>query len=362
MTTKLQRTPLYDACVKAGGKMVDFHGWELPVQFEGIIAEHKAVRENIGMFDVSHMGQIMVEGKDAYKFLQMINTNNIKNVPGQGVYSHLPNEKGGVIDDVVVFCLEEEKFLVVVNSATTEKDLAWFNKQAAPYSVKITDLSSEYGMVAVQGPQAIELVEKLAEGIGEIPRFGIMEKVLFGSLCFISRTGYTGEDGVEVMAPFSTIEKVWDFFMEEGKEYGLKPCGLGSRDVLRLEAGYLLYGSDIDDDHTPYEAGFGWVVKLNKEENFTAKEIYVKQKAEGVKRKLTKFRLSGAGVPRPGCSVLYKGAKIGTLTSGTYSPLFKGICEGYVNQILPEGEAAEIENNGRKMPAEVVKGFYKNRV
>lgn len=362
MPDNLQRTPLYNACVKAGGRMVDFHGWELPVQFAGVIAEHKAVREAIGMFDVSHMGQILVEGKDAYSFLQSVNTNNIKNEPGKGVYSHVTNDKGGVVDDVVVFCFEQDKFMVVVNSATTEKDYKWFESHAGKFNVTLQNISADYGMVAVQGLLAMELIKKIDEEALELPRFGIKEKVLFGALCYISRTGYTGEDGVEIMAPLSAIEKVWNYCLEEGAEFGIAPCGLGSRDVLRLEAGYLLYGSDIDDDHTSYEADYGWVVKLKKAESFTAKDILAKQKEEGVKRKLTRIQLTGAGVPRPGCGIFKDGKQIGTLTSGTYSPLFKGICEGYVSPVLNEGDEVEIDNNGRRMPGKTVKAFYKNRV
>ncbi|WP_428897062.1 aminomethyltransferase [Parelusimicrobium proximum] len=362
MSNNLLRTPLFDAAVKAGGKMVDFHGWELAVQFAGIIAEHTAVRNKAGMFDVSHMGEVWVEGPDAHKFLQTITSNNVKDTEGLGTYTHIINERGGVIDDVIAFCLKKDKFMVVVNSATSDKDFAWFEKMSAGFNVTLKNVSADYGMVAVQGPNAIAVAAKLEPKVSDMPRFGIIETELFGKTSYITRTGYTGEDGVEIMTPADTIEKVWDFCLENGKEEGLVPAGLGVRDVLRLEAGYLLYGSDIDDDHNSYEAANGWVVKLTKEENFTAKDILAKVKADGVSRKLTKFQLTGAGVPRPGNAVLYKGEKIGELTSGTYSPVYKGIGMGYISPVLGEGEEVEIENGGRKMPAKVVKGFYTNKV
>ncbi|WP_424245004.1 aminomethyltransferase [Elusimicrobium posterum] len=353
----LQRTPLYDGCVAAGGKMVDFHGWELPIQFEGIIAEHKAVRESAGMFDVSHMGQFVLEGPDAHDFLQYTTSNNIKDTLGAGTYTHVLRPTGGVVDDVIAFALEEEKYIIVVNSATTHKDFEWFNAQTKGFDVTLEDVSMEYGMIALQGPKAIEIAHELSEDIEALPRFHILEEVLFGQICYITRTGYTGEDGIEVMAPHKAIKDIWNLLIERG----VKPCGLGSRDVLRLEAGYLLYGNDIDDNHTSYEANSGWVVKLNKLD-FIGKDVLLKQKEEGVKEKLTSFRLTGPGVPREGNKVFYNGEAVGHLTSGTFSPLFKGIGKGYINVMLEEGAEVEIESGSRRMPAVVVKGFYKNRV
>jgi len=356
------RTPLYNACVKAGGKMTDFHGWELPVQFSGILAEYGAVRNALGVFDVSHMGRFFIDGKNAHKFLQTICCNALKNEPGAGTYSHVLNENGGVIDDIIAFCLAQDKFLVVVNSATKEKDFNWFNSRAKNFDVKITDRSVDLGMLAVQGPKALEVVGGLAENIKNLKRFHIEEKTLFASSCYITRTGYTGEDGVEIMAPPPVIEKVWDFFLSEGKKYGVLPCGLGARDVLRLEACYLLYGADMDETRTPYEASCPWVVKLNKAENFIGKAALIKQKAEGVKEKLFYFHLLGAGVPREGNLIFYGGKQAGKLTSGTYSPVLKGICCGYAPANLGEGAEVEIDNNGRRMKAVAVKKFRDNKV
>ena len=356
--TELKKTPLASRCESAGGKMVDFHGWLLPVQFDGIIAEHKAVREAAGMFDVSHMGQIFVEGKDAWPFLQYINCNNIKNAPAAGTYSHILTEKGTIIDDAISFCLTPEKFLVVVNAACISEDFAWFQKQAAKFDVSVRNESASWGMIAVQGPLALEKVSNLISDVVDLPRFHIKEIELFGAKGYVTRTGYTGEDGVEIMLPAEKIGGLWDALLP----LGVKPCGLGARDVLRLEAGYLLNGADADQTRTPYEANCGWVVKLAKE-NFVGKDALAAQKEQGLKQKLTAFVLKSPGVPRAECKVYSGAEEIGVLTSGTYSPLFKGIAVGYARADVPVGSEVEIEIHGKRAKAEVVKTpFYKNRV
>ncbi len=357
-TENLKKTPLCVACEAAGGKMVDFHGWLLPVQFDSILAEHKAVREAAGMFDVSHMGQVWVEGKDAWKFLQYVNTNIIKRTPFKGTYSHLVNEKGHIIDDAISFALSPEKYLVVVNAACIDIDVAWFKKQAAGFDVKITNDSENWGMIALQGPKALEYAAALIPGVQDMERFTIKEIELFGAKGYVTRTGYTGEDGVEIMLPPAQIVSLWDSL----KTAGVKPCGLGARDVLRLEAGYLLNGVDATGTQTPYEAGCGWVVKLDKEK-FIGQQVLSAQKVAGLKRKLTGFMLTVPGVPREGCKIFKDGKEKGYVTSGTFSPLFKGIAVGYADTDLQEGDAVEIEIHGRKLPAKKVKTpFYQNRV
>ncbi|NLO92299.1 MAG: glycine cleavage system aminomethyltransferase GcvT [Elusimicrobia bacterium] len=358
-TETLRRTPLYEQMLKQGGKMVDFHGWELPVQFGGIIEEHKAVRNACGMFDVSHMGQIFVDGPQAHAFLQKVNANDIKDLPGRGVYSHVLNEKGGLVDDVIAFCRAKDSFLVVVNSATTDKDFAWFRKQAAGMDVKLQNKSDDYAMLAVQGPQAVEILESLFPGTKQTPRFGIMETKWQGQHVFLTRTGYTGEDGAEVMLAPALSASLWDALLAKG----VKPCGLGSRDVLRLEAGYLLYGQDVDDDHTSYEANYGWVVKLKKD-SFIGKPVVEAQKRDGIKTKLTGFVLTQGGVPRPGCGIYRGGVKIGSLNSATFSPFVgKGIGVGYVPPDLKEGDPVEIEIHSRRIAAKVSRvPFYNNKV
>ena len=338
--------------------MVDFHGWYLPVQFNSIIAEHKAVREKAGMFDVSHMGQVFVQGPEAWQFLQYVNTNHIKNTPSCGTYSHITDEQGRIIDDAISFCLTAEKFLVVVNAACIDTDMAWFEKHAAKFNVQITNASADWAMIALQGPEAMAQAEKLIPEVMQMPRFTIQEVELFGAQGYVTRTGYTGEDGVEIMLPAQEIVKAWDALWQAG----VTPCGLGARDVLRLEAGYLLNGVDAEGTQTPYEVGCGWVVKLMKDD-FVGKAALEAQKAAGVPQRLSGFVLTGAGVPRGGCKIFKDGAQIGYLTSGTYSPLFKGIGVGYAPTDLPEGAEVEIEVHGRKIAARKVKTpFYKNRV
>lgn len=358
-----QRTALFEKMLQAGGKMVDFHGWELPVQFSGIPKEHAAVRNNCGLFDVSHMGQVFIEGPDAYKFVEYINTNRIKNVEGAGVYSHILTEDGGIIDDAITFCLKETtKFLIVVNAGTRDKDFAWFNKQAANFNVKLNDESDEYQMVALQGPKAAELMKEIFPSAFGLARFNIMTVNYADREVLISRTGYTGEDGFEIAADAQTMLNLWDVLFDKGEKYGLLPCGLGVRDVLRLESGYLLYGEDIDESRTPYEAACAWVVKLQKEA-FIGKEALIKKKEAGFAQKLTGLILKDRGIARPGCKVFLGGEEIGSLTSATYSPsLAKSIGWGYLKNGTEPGTEVEVEIRGNKAKAEIVKPpFYSKK-
>jgi aminomethyltransferase len=339
---------------KAGGKMVDFHGWELPIEFSGILKEHEAVRKSAGIFDVSHMGQVFVTGADAFKLLQRTNANDLrKATPGKGVYSHVTNENAGLVDDIIAFCLAPDRYLVIVNATTSTKDYEWFKSQAVKMHVKVENKSDDFSMVAVQGPNVPKMFEVFAPEALKLPRFGIVEKDLFGEHCYISRTGYTGEDGFEVTAPHKVIEQVWAKMMELGKPYGIVPCGLGARDTLRLESGYLLYGQDVDDFHTTYETGYGWVVSLDKGD-FIGRPVLADQKANGVKRRLTGLTLTG-GVPRSGCKIFMDGKQVGELNSATYSPtLKKGIGVGYVvPPNLKPGTQLEVEIRGRLVKAEV---------
>lgn len=353
-TATIRRTTLNETMRQAGGKMVDFHGWELPIEFSGILKEHEAVRKSAGIFDVSHMGQVFVTGPDAFALLQKTNANDLrKATPGQGVYSHVTNERAGLVDDIIAFCLAPERYLVIVNATTSTKDYEWFKKQAAGMNVKVENKSDDFSMIAIQGPNVPKMFDAFAPEALKLPRFGIVEKDLFGEHCYVSRTGYTGEDGFEVTAPHSIIVKLWNHMLELGKPYGLIPCGLGCRDTLRLESGYLLYGSDVDDEHTTYESGYGWVVKLDKGE-FIGRSILADQKANGVKRRLTGLTLTG-GVPRPGCKIFMDGKEVGELNSATYSPtLKKGIGVGYVTPPnLKPGTPLEVEIRGRRVKAEV---------
>jgi aminomethyltransferase len=359
MTTSAaaRRTALYESHKRLGGKIVDFHGWELPVQYESIMKEHEAVRNRCGLFDVSHMGQVFVSGPQALAFLQKVNANDIARiVPGKAIYSHLPNPAGGVVDDVIVSCLAANRYLVVVNAATADKDFAWFQKQAKGLDVALENRSEHYGMIAVQGPKAAALISLLAPRAAALPRFGALELELYGQPSFITRTGYTGEDGVEFIVPNEIVVRVWEDLLAQGQSYGAAPCGLGARDVLRLEAGYLLYGQDLDDEHSTFEANYGWVVKLDKGD-FIGKAALVKQKAEGLKRKLTGVRLLERGVPRAGAPVLVDGREAGKFCSATFSPsLQAGIGVGYLDRPeLAPGTKCAVVLYGREVPAEVVK-------
>lgn len=362
-STLARRTALFESHKRLGGRIVDFHGWELPVQYESIIKEHEAVRHRCGLFDVSHMGQVFAAGRDALAFLQKVNANDISKIgPGKAIYSHLPNENGGVVDDVIVSCLAKDRYLVVVNAATADKDFAWFQKHAKGMDVSLDNKSEHYGMIAVQGPKAAELVELIAPAAVKLPRFGALELELYGQPSIITRTGYTGEDGVEFIVPNEIVVRVWEDLLAQGRSLGAAPCGLGARDVLRLEAGYLLYGQDVDDEHSTYEANYGWVVKLDKGD-FVGKAALAAQKRDGVKRRLTGIKLLERGVPRHGTPVLIDGRQAGVLCSATFSPsLQAGVGVGYLDRPdLAPGTKAAVSLHGREVPAEVVKvPFYQS--
>ncbi len=353
-----KRTALYDEHKKAGARFTEFAGWEMPVLYAGIVKEHLAVRGQAGLFDISHMGQVFVKGKRALDFLQKICTNDIsKCAPGKAIYSHMCNERGGVVDDIFVYCLSGEEYLVVVNAATTDKDVRWMTMHNS-FGAELDDRSAELGMIALQGPAADAVAGKIFKDLPSrhaisMQKFGLHD-------VFICRTGYTGEDGFEFILPASASAEFWKSLMECGGGQGLIPCGLGARDTLRLEVGYPLYGLDIDDDHSPLEAGLNWVVKLAKAD-FVGKPVLEQQKSAGLKQKLTAFKLKDRGIPRHGSQIFCKGAETGVVTSGTFSPSLQiGIAVGY----LPAGAdgAVEIECHSKKVPAEIVSlPFYSHK-
>ncbi|MEK7388596.1 MAG: glycine cleavage system aminomethyltransferase GcvT [Elusimicrobiota bacterium] len=352
----LRRTPLHESHKALGGKLVDFHGWELPVQYESIIREHEATRHRCGLFDVSHMGQIFVTGPGSLDFLQKINANDISRIgPGQAIYSHVLNDQGGVVDDVIVSCLAKDRYLAVVNAATVESDLAWFQMHARGFNVRLDNRSDHFGMIAVQGPRAGEIVGLISPQAAGLARFGAVELDVYGQSAVITRTGYTGEDGFEFIVPEEILIRVWEDVLAQGRSFGAAPCGLGARDVLRLEAGYLLYGQDVDQDHSTFEANYSWVVKLDKGD-FIGKEALQKQKAAGITRRLTGVRLLERGVPRAGAAVFIDGRQAGTLCSATFSPsLQAGIGVGYLDRpALKAGTRCGVRLHGREVPAEIV--------
>lgn len=311
----------------------------MPIYYKDTKPEHLAVRNSVGIFDISHMGRVMVTGTDSERFLNHVITNDVSTLqPNAAQYSVMCNENGGIMDDFVHYRLENEKFLVVVNASNREKDHNWLVKNAKSFNVKIEDISDDVAMFAVQGPSAEKTLQKIStEDLSKIGRFKCGHSKLADVEVFLSRTGYTGEDGFEVFVWNASLAKpdnavrVWKAILEAGKTLGIKPCGLGARDTLRLEAGLCLYGNDIDENTTPLEAALGFVVKMQKD-RFIGKEVLLKQKAEGVKRKRVGIRMTERGIPRQGFEIHGEaGERIGSITSGTFSPLLNlGIGMGYV--------------------------------
>lgn len=363
----LKRTHLYEFhCQNA--KMEPFAGFEMPLWYKDIIPEHLAVRNNVGIFDVTHMGRSLIAGADAERFLNYVTTNNAAILtPLSAQYSTMCNELGGIKDDFVVSRLEKEKFLMVYNAANREKDYRWLIKNADRFRVKVEDVSDNVALFAVQGPKAEKTLQKIcSENLSQIARFKCGWTRLANVNVFLSRTGYTGEDGFEVFVWDSPLEKpdnavkVWNAVLRAGKEFGIEPCGLGARDTLRLEAGMCLYGNDIDENTTPLEAMISFVVKLEKDD-FIGKAALMKQKAEGVKRKRVGIRMLESGIPRQGFEVFKDEAKIGSVTSGTFSPLLEyGIAAAYVtSEHANAGEKVKVKIRERMVDGEIVKfPFY----
>lgn len=321
----VKKTALFGAHEKSGGKVIDFAGWALPVQYEGLISEHEAVRNKAGIFDVSHMGEVDVIGPEAFDFVQNLTTNDISVLQNnQVMYGLMCYPDGGVVDDLLTYKFDDQHFYLVINASNVDKDFQWMKDNKNNYNVELTNLSDQVSEVALQGPKAQEILQKLTDtNLDEVKFFFCKRDVnVAGINCLISRTGYTGEDGFEIYAANKDIETVWDKLMEAGKDLGLKPCGLGCRDTLRFEATLPLYGNEISKDISPLEAGLGIFVKLTKE-NFIGKDALVKQKAEGLKRKTVGFEMIDKGIPRHGYEAAVDGKVIGVVTTGYMSPTLK---------------------------------------
>ena len=360
--TREKRTPLYDEHVRLGAKIVPFGGWLMPVQYTSIREEHQAVRNNVGVFDISHMGELVVSGPGAAEWLNTILTNNVEKLDvGSGQYTFLLNPEAGVIDDLIVYRIEDEKFFLVVNAARTEEDFAWLSDhrpEPAPRTVRIEDQSESYAGLAIQGPKIGALFHALFGGEKELPgRNRIARFDLEGTPLLVALTGYTGEDGIEVFFAAEAASKVWNAVLGKGESLGIRPCGLGARDTLRLEMCYPLNGSDLSPQHNPIEAGLGFFVDLSKP-NFTGREKLLHDKEEGPSRRLVAFKMKGKSPPpRPHYRVFRSGAPVGELTSGTLSPsLNEGIGMAYLPTPAPKpGEEIEIEIRGQKFPAVIEK-------
>lgn len=355
-----QRTPLYDNHVRAGARMVEFAGWEMPVQYAGILAEHEAVRARVGLFDVSHMGEVVFRGPRALEALGRAFTNDLgRAADGQAQYGCLCRETGGIVDDVVVYRRSAEDLIVCVNAANRGKDFAWLADHADGADVR--DESDAWGQLALQGPRAAGLLQRLTRvNLSQLRAYRFAPGEVAGIACLVARTGYTGEDGFELFCPAERAPRLWDELLEAGRPEGIAPCGLGARDSLRLEMAYRLYGADMDDETTPLEAGLAWVVKLDKGP-FVGRDALLRQREQGVARKLVGFTLTEPGIPRHGYPVLSDGRRVGVVTSGTRSPSL-GISIGlaYVPPPLAaEGSAFAVEVRGRAVAARGVKTpFY----
>ncbi|HXR03223.1 MAG TPA: glycine cleavage system aminomethyltransferase GcvT [Verrucomicrobiae bacterium] len=385
----LKRTPLFAAHQKLGAKLIDFGGWEMPVQYTSIVEEHLAVRNAAGIFDISHMGEVTASGAGAAEFLNRVLTNDIRKLaPGLGQYTLLCHERGGVIDDLYAYRLSGEVFLLIINASRIEADVSWLQSQAAKFSgeLKLTDASHNYAAVAVQGPRVKEFINECVPGASNcamrLARATDLKKNQIGGFPFnhgdvlVSRTGYTGEDGFEVVGPDEAILHVWDKMLAVGQPFGIKPCGLGARDTLRTEVCYPLYGHELDEQTTPIEAGLGFFVALDKGE-FNGRHVMAEQKARGVAKKSIAFKMTGkCAPPRPHYPiwVVARASRpsdgneqhtgetpvplihVGVVTSGTQSPsLGVGIGMGYVPPGLAKPDTEiEIEIRGKRFPAVIV--------
>ncbi|HOG63028.1 MAG TPA: glycine cleavage system aminomethyltransferase GcvT [Sedimentibacter sp.] len=361
----MKKTPLYEKHIQLKGKMIDFGGWSLPVEYTGIIPEHEAVRTKAGIFDVSHMGEITVKGEDSEKYLQMLLTNDISLLNNNQIaYTAMCYPHGGVVDDLLVYKYSNTDYLLVVNASNTEKDYQWM-KENIFGNTEILNVSENYAQLALQGPLAETILQKLtSKNLNEIEFYYFSDNVKVGNIeALVSRTGYTGEDGFELYFAYDKAEEMWDLILEAGKDEGLIPAGLGARDTLRFEASLPLYGHELNENITPLEAGLGFFVKLNKE-NFIGKEALARQKSEGLKRRIVGFEMIDRGIPRNNYEVYKEGEKIGYVTTGSFSPtLKKNIGLALIDSAYSkEGTEIEILIRNKNSKAKVIKKpFYSKK-
>lgn len=357
MTSELKKTPLYQNYVDSGAKIVEFGGWAMPVQFTSIKEEHNAVRYEVGMFDVSHMGEISIKGNDASKFVQYLlsnDTNNLTDTKAQ--YTALCNEEGGIIDDLVTYKIGDNDYLLIVNAANTDKDFAWVQKHAPKFDVEVSNVSNQFGQLAVQGPKARDLVSGLVDiDVSEMKPFDFQQNVtLFGKNVILSQSGYTGEDGFEIYCKAKDTVDIWNGFIE----YNVVPCGLGARDTLRLEAGLPLHGQDLTESITPYEGGIAFAAKPLIEEDFIGKSVLKDQKENGSERRTVGLELLDKGIARTGYPVLdLDGNEIGEVTSGTQAPSSgKSIAMAIIKRDEFEmGRELLVQVRKRQLKAKIVK-------
>jgi len=367
----LKRTPIYEEHTKLGAKIVPFAGWEMPLQYGSIIDEHLTVRNKVGLFDVSHMGEIFVSGREALDFLQKLVPQDISKLfPGKAVYCQLTNKTAGIIDDLIIYRLEDneeyQSYLLIVNASRLEEDFDWieFNKKDGSYDVEIDNQSDNMALLSVQGPFASDLIEDMGLSKDEQPvKFTIKTACLDSYDVLISRTGYTGEDGFEILIKNENAVHLWQEILEKGQKYEIKPIGLGARDTLRLEASMLLYGQDMDDKTTPPEASLSWSIPSNKEEDYFGKEIILSQlENKNMSKILIGFRMTGNAIARHNYEIYKDNEKVGIVTSGGIAPALKAnIGLGYINTNIPTliGTKLDIKIRDKFFPAEIVKRpFY----
>ncbi len=360
----MKQTALTKTHEALGAKMVPFAGYLMPVQYEGVTIEHETVRQGVGVFDVSHMGEFLIEGPNALELIQKVSSNDASKLTiGKAQYSCLPNDTGGIVDDLIIYRVKEDTYLFVVNASNIEKDWNWIQSKN-DVGATMRDLSEDYSLLAIQGPKAIEAMQSLtSEDLSSIKFYNFVVGDFAGiEHVIISATGYTGSGGFEIYCKNSEVEQIWNKVLEAGADFGIKPIGLAARDTLRLEMGYCLYGNDIDDSTSPTEAGLGWITKFTKD--FINSENLKAEKERGPERKLVGFELDERGIPRHGYDIVDgNGNTIGNVTSGTMSPsLGKGIGLGYVPPIFVDpGSKINIQIRKKAIPATVVKlPFYKH--
>ncbi len=359
-----KKTALYDKHVSLGARMEPFAGYIMPIKYTSVKDEHNTVRSGVGIFDLSHMGEFRVKGQDAGKFLDYLLTNDADVEAGQAFYSTMCYPDGGIVDDLIVYRISQDEYLMVVNASNIEKDWAWVNSHTTGFTVSLSNESDQTALIAIQGPKAEMVAQKLTDiDLSAIGYYHHVTGEIAGSKALIARTGYTGEDGFELYLDPADAEEVWDCVMDAGKEYGIKPIGLGARDTLRLEVGYLLYGNDIDHTTTPIEARLGWVVKLKTDKDFIGREVMARQKEEKPSRYIVGLEVQGKGFPRHGAELFDGNRKVGIVTSGSIAPaLGHGVCLAFVEKgFQKKGTQLEAEVRGKRIPVKAVKlPFYKD--
>jgi|AGTN01.1.fsa_nt_gi glycine cleavage system T protein len=366
-TASLKETPLAKAHRELGARMVDFAGWNMPVQYKSIVTEHMATREKVGLFDVSHMGEFIATGEKTHAFLQYMIPNDLDSLaePNRALYTQLVRPDGGTVDDLIIYRRDAD-YLLIVNASNIEKDWKWLNEHVGKFDgVKLTDASEKTGLLALQGPKAVDLWAEIAgDWVRDLKSFRYGEHTVDGVKVGFGRTGYTGEDGFEIIVPGDKVEWLWNYLIEKGTKYGIEPCGLGARDTLRLEAGLPLYGHELEDDLSPVEAGLGWSVKIKKDGDFLGKSVLEKQKNDGCQKEVVCLKAEGKALPRQGYEVFDGDRLVGKVTSGSQGifvgyPIAFALVSGVDTKV---GNTLSIDIRGKKIPAEIVsRPWYKRK-